>query len=102
MADKTLSISITGDEQIIEPALAAFCFQGGYRDDVYVLNEEGDSEVVPNPVTMLDFAKQRLSEFFRNEVAQYNVAQAQKQAADTAQAQTLGAMDLVTMNVTIN
>lgn len=87
MADKTLTISIVGDELIIDPALDAFVRQNGWKD--------GDTQ------TQTDKARDVIRAFIMEQVTNYNVAQAISAAAATAAAQTNGALDMTTMTISV-
>lgn len=91
--DKTVTMAITGDEQIIDSALDAFVRQHGWVDTI------NDS---PNPQTQTEAARAILLRFILETVSTYNADQAAKLARTDAASQTEAALysTVMTLDVT--
>lgn len=93
MADKTVNLEITGNEQVIDAAMDAFVKQNGWVETL----PNGNA----NPQTKEQKAREVLRAFIMQTVEAYNVNQAQIAAAEAARAQTGAALDLTTMVLTV-
>jgi len=95
MANKTITISITGPEEVVTPSLNVFAMQYGWEAEVK--DEKGD--MVPNPTTASDKAKGVLRGFIIDSIKAYNVGKAQDVSRKSAMDQTDTAVELTVMTL---
>lgn len=87
MATKSIVITLTGEDMIVEAGFDAFARANGYTDESDVTKEE--------------VATNGLKKYFREIVSQYNISMAQMQAANAAKAQSDGALNAITLNLVV-
>lgn len=92
MAEKTITIEITGDEAVIVPALDAFVKQYGWTEEI---------DGKPNPETKEVKARAILRQFMIEVIKAYNIKQAEKLAREQAGSQTDSALDLTVMTLEV-
>lgn len=100
MADISIVITLTGPEESLLPAVDAFAGAYGWTPTV-VRNINGMDTEVPNPITSAMASREPVRAYFMQTVQAALVAEAQKAAADAAATQVLGAMDTITMTLTV-
>lgn len=96
MANKTITIELTGPAEVIDPSMLAFCKQNGWQETVVI-----DGQEVENPETKEDKARDVIRAFIMETVKAYNINQAREQAALDAATQTEGAIGLTTLTLTV-
>lgn len=96
MADKTITIELTGPAEVIDPSLVAVCKQNGWQEQVTV-----NGELVDNPLTKEDKARDVIRTFLMESVKAYNIEQARIAAAQAAASETAAAIDLTTLTLTV-
>lgn len=78
-----LVITYTADDALVTQALTMFTAAHGYHPTIV----DSDGNTVPNPVTMLEFARLKIRQFVSDSIGAYATSQgyAQTQAAVAAQ-----------------
>ena len=93
MADKTITLNISGDEAFVDSGLDSFVRESGWSEQS--INENGD------PISQIDFAKEILSEYFRSKVSKHNAKQAALTAENAARQASDAALDAIIMTASI-
>lgn len=83
MAQKEFTLKLYGPEEIMDPAIIAFCKQNGWTEKVFVNGEEID-----NPTTLVMKTREVMRAFILETVKAWNISQAREQAARQASIQT--------------
>lgn len=94
MADKTITITVAGPEEVVTPSLEAFARKYGWH--------EGMTDMDGDPVSQETVARGAIRQFVMDTVKSYNIEQAQLAAATAAEAATSQAIDLTTMVLTVS
>lgn len=85
MTDKTITLSFTGDSDLIDESLTAFVKAHGYDDSF--------------EQTEIEFAKEVLSQFMRESILDYTIEQKKKEVALTTITETESKLDEVAFNI---
>lgn len=93
MANKIITITITGPEEVVTSSLEAFARKYGWH--------EAMTDVEGEPVTKESVARTAIRQFIMDTVKSYNIEQAQAAAAAVAEAATSEAIDLTTLKLTV-
>jgi hypothetical protein len=96
MADKTVTIEVTGPDVVIDGALDAFVRQHGWADSVGV-DEKG--QPVPNPETKELKARTVIRQFMIDSIKAWNIRQAEVAARAAAVGASESALDTTKMTL---
>lgn len=96
MAEITKTLLLTGEEEIVTAGILAIAKQSGWTEMVADPNDVGE---IPNPVTAEEVVLNVTKEFYRGLVTQYNTTQAIKAAEEAALAQSIAALDMITLTL---
>lgn len=92
MADKTVTVTITGPEEVMDPAIDSFVRQYGWTEEV---------DGVPTTETKEERARAILRGFMIDVIKAYNIKQAELFVRETATTQSDQALDATTMTLVI-
>ena len=95
MADTKICLELSGASELLNAGVDAFVYQNGYTDKI--INDDGLE--IDNPITKLNFARNILRDFMRQNIAAYNINKAKQDAALIAEAATTESLDALTFEV---
>lgn len=78
-----LIITYTADDALVNQALTMFTAAHGYRHTV----PDGNGNMIPNPVSMLEFARLKIRQFVSDSIGSYATSQGYAQTQATVAAQ---------------
>jgi len=97
MADKTITLSISGPEEILIPTLESFAAYYGW--EAQVKDDQGD--LIPNPVSQFEKAEQILHGFIFEAASVQEVNKVQDAARKAAVLQKESAMNQTSVAIAI-
>jgi nitroimidazol reductase NimA-like FMN-containing flavoprotein (pyridoxamine 5'-phosphate oxidase superfamily) len=95
MTNKKICIELIGNAQLLDGGIEAFVYQNGYQDKIV----DTENNEIDNPKTKLEFARDVLSKFMRENIIAYKVEIARTQAAETTKTSSETELDTMTISV---